>query len=41
MDACAKWDKKAVHFTLNHLNLGVQQGELLAVAGPEGAGKVS
>ncbi|KAJ9583094.1 hypothetical protein L9F63_022562, partial [Diploptera punctata] len=41
MDACAKWDRNAIHFTLSHLNLGVQQGELLAVAGPEGAGKTS
>ena len=40
MDACGKWDRSAAHFTLSHLNLGVRHGELLAVAGPEGSGKV-
>ncbi|PSN47748.1 hypothetical protein C0J52_04615 [Blattella germanica] len=41
MDASAKWDSNSPQFTVNHINLGVQQGELLAVAGPEGGGKTS
>ncbi|XP_069687656.1 ATP-binding cassette sub-family C member 4-like [Periplaneta americana] len=41
MDTSAKWDPYSTQCTLTHLNMGVQQGELLEIIGPEGGGKSS
>lgn len=35
----AKWSKSATEYTLDNLNLHVQPGTLVVVAGPVGAGK--
>ena len=39
-NVCAKWSENSGEDSLSNLNIDVEQGRLLAIIGPVGAGKV-